>query len=119
VARELPLLRLTLRAAVEWRWGGGDGGGGGDMTGGGHGTDGGAPTALLALIDERWTSVLRELRRLSAEPQGEAPRSHPPNLHLTLPLLNSLPHHASGFAGSEKGEDQPQQVEQVSDGVHT
>jgi len=81
VARELPLLRLTLRAAVEWRWGGGDGGGGGDMTGGGHGTDGGAPTALLALIDERWTSVLRELRRLSAEPQGEAPRSHPPNLH--------------------------------------
>ena len=51
------------------------------MNGGGHGTDGGAPTALLTLIDDRWTRVLRELRRLSVEPQGEGPRSLYPNLH--------------------------------------
>ena len=80
MARELPLLRLALRAAAEWRWGGADGGVGGDRNGSGHSTDGGAPTALLTLIDERWTSLLRELRRLSAEPQGQAPRSLPPHL---------------------------------------
>ena len=83
MARELPLLRLALRAAAEWRWGGAAGGGGADRNGSGHSNDGGAPTALLVLIDERWTSVLRELRRLSAEPheQGQGPRSLPPNLH--------------------------------------
>ena len=83
MARELPLLRLALTAAAEWRWGGGGGGrGGGGMDGGeGHGTDGGAPAALLLLMDERWARVLRELRSLSAEPQREG-RAPPPNLHL-------------------------------------
>ena len=74
MARELPLLRLALTAAAEWRWGGGGGGRGGGGTDGGegHGTDGGAPAALLLLMDERWARVLRELRSLSAEPQRAA-----------------------------------------------
>ena len=92
MARELPLLRLALTAAAEWRWGGGGGGrgGGGTDGGGGHGTDGGAPAALLLLMDERWARVLRELRSLSAEPQREG-RALSPHLHRRNAALAPAP----------------------------